>query len=279
MQSGTPHRFPFGTPLRPTPPVRPASAPAGFVIGVHAGAVHARWIGPDGRDRCRAIPVAPEPHAFWRGEDAAGIVGAIAEGVPAEIGRLEPAPEPYDGAIGRALDTYVLGPLRLPRESCLVTDLHDAYLLPAGQRAALARYEAARAGTSLPPARLPLRPRKLEVGGDRARAVRQAFLASGAALLVTLGDEPARAFLGRAGRLSHDRYGEPELVDVDGRRVVVLRLCHPRHPGRLGSLSPDWELTHVRWVRRVEALGGIDALVPRDRSPVRVRRLSPATAT
>jgi hypothetical protein len=258
-----PHRFPFGALLAPTPPVRPASGPAAFVVGVHAGAVHARWIGPDGRERCRALPVAAEPHAFWRGEDAAAIVRGIAAGVPPEMGRLEPAPEPFDGATGRALDTYVLGPLGLGRDRCFVTDVHDAYLMPSAQRAALGRYDALRAASALPPASLPVRPRVLSVGAARARALREAFRASGAPLLVTLGDEPARALLGaRAPRLSHDRYGEPERLDLDGRRIVLLRLCHPRHPGRLGSLSPDWELTHVRWVRHIEALGGLAALVP-----------------
>ena len=107
MQSGTPHRFPFGIPLRPTPPARPASAPAAFVIGVHAGAVHARWVGPDGRDRCRAIPVAPEPHAFWRGEDAAEIVGAIAASLVAYF-------------CGEFCNSYVLAKMKLRTEGRLL---------------------------------------------------------------------------------------------------------------------------------------------------------------
>ena len=104
MPTSDDQRFPFGTPLRPTPPARPRRATASFVLGVHSGAVHARWIGPDGRERCRALPVAPEPVSFWRGEGASETISAVSASVPPAMGRLEPADAPNNGAMGRALD-------------------------------------------------------------------------------------------------------------------------------------------------------------------------------
>src|SRR5512138_2857672 len=113
MPNSDEHRFPFGTPLRRTPAARPPRTAAAFVLGVHSGAVHARWVGPDGRERCRSLPVMSEPVSFWRGDSAAEAIAALGASVPPAMGRLEPADAPYNGAMGRALDDYVLGPLGL----------------------------------------------------------------------------------------------------------------------------------------------------------------------
>ena len=60
--------FPFGQPV-----LRVVQRDRGpkrvFVLGVYASAVHARWIGPDGRQRIGAVAVASEPEIFWRGDE------------------------------------------------------------------------------------------------------------------------------------------------------------------------------------------------------------------
>ena len=52
--------FPFGQPLHEVQQTdrRPKKV---FVLGVYASAVHARWIGPEGRDVVKALAVASEP--------------------------------------------------------------------------------------------------------------------------------------------------------------------------------------------------------------------------
>ena len=115
--SGT---FPFGAPLHPV--VQLDRGPKDvFVLGVYSSAVHARWIGPDGRTRIRALAVANEPRIFWTGEGAAEMVARIP--VPPEAGRLEPADPQFNGPSGRALGERILQPLSLDRSRVWCADL------------------------------------------------------------------------------------------------------------------------------------------------------------
>jgi hypothetical protein len=52
--------YPFGSSLKPLAQVD-RSPKRLFVLGVYASAVHAQWIGPDGRLLVRALAVASEP--------------------------------------------------------------------------------------------------------------------------------------------------------------------------------------------------------------------------
>jgi uracil-DNA glycosylase len=241
-------RFPFGQPLEVTPPQEARNAKA-FVLGVYASAVHARWIGPQGKEACKALAVATEPHSFWDGGDADAIVRAIR--VPEEMGRLEPAARKFNGPSGETLRDRYLAPLGLRVRDCWITDLHDRYFLSPGNSKAIQRYEALRkkVRSSLEPAHLPPRPTKVEPSKDRMERLREEFERSRARLVITLGNEPLGALFGRAARkLSAKGYGEPEELEVFGRKVTVLRLCHPRQAGALGSSSTAWKATHDRWI-------------------------------
>jgi len=68
-----------------------------FVLGVYASAVHAKWIGPDGKVLVKALAVASEPTIFWTGGRAEGekIIGGIH--VPDAAGRLVPADDAFNG--------------------------------------------------------------------------------------------------------------------------------------------------------------------------------------
>jgi hypothetical protein len=91
MISGT---FPFGARLREV--VQHDRGPKRvFVLGVYASAVHAKWIGPDGRQLVRALAVASEPTIFWDGSGAEEIVSTV--NVPPPAGRLEPADAVFNG--------------------------------------------------------------------------------------------------------------------------------------------------------------------------------------
>ena len=80
--------FPFGSPVRAL--VQEDRRPKRvFVLGVYASAVHARWVGPDGKELVKALAVGSEPVIFWCGSRAKEIVAGVT--VPAGAGRLEPA--------------------------------------------------------------------------------------------------------------------------------------------------------------------------------------------
>ena len=60
--------YPFGSKLKPVMQ-KDRSSKKVFVLGVYASAVHARWYGPDGKIRVRALAVASEPEIFWQGDE------------------------------------------------------------------------------------------------------------------------------------------------------------------------------------------------------------------
>ncbi|WP_243338317.1 hypothetical protein [Anaeromyxobacter soli] len=244
------YRFPFGQPLEVTPPQEARNAKA-FVLGVYASAVHARWIGPDGKEACKALAVASEPYSFWDGSDAADIISKIR--VPDGMGRLEPAARKFNGPSGETLREKYLAPLGLQLRDCWITDLHDRYYLSPGNAAALKRYETLRCKVrpSMKPALLPERPLKVVPEADRIQRLRDELERSGASLVITLGNEPLPALFGaRARKLSREAYGEPEELEVFGKRMTVLKLCHPRQGGALGSSSAAWTDAHASWAHR-----------------------------
>src|SRR5437870_1786553 len=109
----TPHQyvFPFGQPLQKVEQKNRTKMKA-FVLGVYASAVHAKWIGADGKIKVSALAVASEPSIFWAGENAQETISGIE--IPMELGRLGvPANPSLNGASGRALDEFYLKPLGL----------------------------------------------------------------------------------------------------------------------------------------------------------------------
>ena len=246
-------RFPFGQPLRPVVQTdrRPKQV---FVLGVYASAVHARWIGADGKDVVKALAVASEPRIFWRGEDAGAIISQIA--IPPAVGRLVPADPQFNGPSGIALDELFLGPLGLRREDAWLCDLVPHSCVSGSQQAAIARaYAPLVEEHGLPTACIPPVPGRL---ADQAR--REAILAeireSKAQTLVLLGDQPIRWFLrhfdDRWGKLADfPAYGEKHPVKLDGLALEVLPLAHPRQVAQLGKSSQRWFEQHRAWVQSI----------------------------
>jgi len=104
--------FPFGEKVKPVEQVD-RSPKKVFVLGVYASAVHARWLGTDGKVCVSALAVASEPEIFWRGDGAKSIVDGIP--IPAPFGKLVPAAAQLNGRSGRSLDDEYLAPLGFDR--------------------------------------------------------------------------------------------------------------------------------------------------------------------
>lgn len=216
------------------------------MLGVYASAVHARWIGPDGKNVVKAMAVASEPYIFWRGDGAADIIKRIS--VPKELGRLEPAEDGFNGPSGIALDNLYLKPLGFTREDAWLCDLVPYSCCNEGQWAAIHR---ASRRFEMP---LSAAPKLPDVLADDARCqeILGELLESQARLLVLLGDLPIKWFLRhfdkRWNRLSDFKpYGHRHQVKLAEWEGAVLPLCHPRQAGRLGKSSVEWAERHGEW--------------------------------
>jgi len=100
--------FPFGSQLQKVEQIDESPKKV-FVLGVYASAVHAKWIGQDGKVKVNALAVASEPYIFWKGENAEKIIDKIP--IPEELGKLIPAYKRFNGPSGIALDELYLRPL------------------------------------------------------------------------------------------------------------------------------------------------------------------------
>jgi uracil-DNA glycosylase len=246
--------FPFGQPVREVVQTD-RTAKRVFVLGVYASAVHARWIGPNGKILVNALAVASEPYIFWRGEDAAAIIETIK--VPPALGKLEPAASQYNGPSGRALDELILEPLRSQRAEAWLCDLVPHSCVNASQEAAIKRVYARRASKydlakhSVPPIPKPL------INNNRRQAILAELRECGASTLILLGDQPIRWFLAHfetrwkklADFIDSGRpYGQTYPLNIAGQSIRVLPIAHPRQIARLGQASSAWYDRHQAWM-------------------------------
>ncbi len=243
--------FPFGQPLQELRQ-DDRSPKKVFVLGVYASAVHARWIGPDGRDAVRALAVASEPYIFWRGEGADALISRIS--IPSAAGRLVPADPQFNGPSGSALDEKFLRPLGLTRDQAWLSDLVPHSCANESQAKAIQRvYLPLAAQHGLPIPSIPSVPEELADAPRRA-AILEELRESQASVLILLGDQPIRWFLrffdSRWSRLSDfGAYGRLHATKIDGKDWQVLPLVHPRQAGRLGFSSAHWFEEHERWAK------------------------------
>lgn len=249
--------YPFGEPVRRVEQ-EDKSPKHVFVLGVYSSAVHARWVGIDGKQIVAALAVASEPEIFWRGEGVEKVIERIE--VPPEVGRLEPAAANLNGPSGRALDELYLGPLGITRDDAWLCDLVPWSGRNPGQAKAIERaYDPLVQSHGLPRATFEPPPTEF-AEDDRREEIRAELIESEAEVLVLLGDQPIRWFLRafepRWSRLSDfgvrpQEYGRLHDVDLDGHLVRVLPVAHPRQAGALGTHSGDWRAAHERWVSDV----------------------------
>lgn len=250
------HQFPFGRPLLKVQQVPHANARV-FVLGVYSSAVHARWLGPDGKQRVMALAVASEPYIFWRGDGARDIIEAIP--VPPEAGRLVEAAEQLNGPSGKALDDDYLRPLGLSRADAWLCDLlPESRMNPKQFDAVSTHYVPVARMLGLPEATVPAATGRF-ADRERGEAILEELLASGADTLITLGDKPLEEFVAvhslghpklRAYGESPSQYGRLHPLTIRGRRLQLLPLVHPRQAQALGASSAPWGELHREWVQR-----------------------------
>ena len=125
-----------------------------------------------------------------------------------------------------------------------------------GQKGAIEKAYAPRLHLGLPVASLPVVPKQF-ADDPRRREILDEVIESKAEILVLLGDEPIRWWLkhydarrktlGDFGRTAEE-YGRLHEVAVNGRRLRVLPLAHPRNVAGLGFHSPEWRALHEDWI-------------------------------
>ncbi|HPQ40027.1 MAG TPA: hypothetical protein PLV45_06595 [bacterium] len=265
--------FPFGQPIRPVVQTD-RSRKRVFILGVYASAVHARWIGPGGRQLIAALGVASEPEIFWRGDGAGAIIQSIP--VPQGAGWLEPPGKNLNGPSGIALDERFLNPLGLTRTDAWLCDLVPHSCMNPGQAAAIARHYTPNIRRwNLPAPVWPDVPDVLASPARRNEIVNE-LTESRAEILITLGDQPLKWFarylgsftsLSRygkhaatsdyygkdaaAGGGTNESYGRLHPIEINGRAMLLLPLVHPRQAGRLGGYSKAWAELHDHWIAEI----------------------------
>ena len=247
--------FPFGQPVREV--VQTDRLPRHvFVLGVYASAVHARWVGVDGRTVVTALAVASEPYIFWRGENADDIVQEI--NIPRELGTLLAAQGKFNGPSGIALDELILGPLGIARADVWLCDLVPHSCMNPTQEKAIKRAYLPVAGEwGLPLPTVPPVPKSM-ADDARRESILSEILEADAEVLVVLGDQPVRWFLAhycsrwrrlRAFGTANRTYGRLHFARIGGRELHVLPLAHPRQIAKLGRSSAAWYELHRTWAQ------------------------------
>jgi len=256
----TTYSFPFGEPVQLV--AQQDRAPKRvFVLGVYASAVHAQWEDGSGKTRIRALAVASEPYIFWRGDGVEAVLNRIH--VPSEVGTLLPATPALNGPSGLALDELFLHPLGLQRSDAWLCDLVPHSCLNPKQQAALEReYQPLMEQYDLPKVTLPPVPHQL-ADEKRRQEIQTELEASGANILILLGDEPVRWFLHqfdprwrRLADFGQDDSGYVRLheVRIGEKSYRVLPLVHPRQAAKLGTYSTAWHELHRHWVSQTAHL-------------------------
>lgn len=258
--------FPFGQPLHRVEQLDRSGGKEVFVLGVYSSAVHARWVGPDGRQLVNALAVASEPEIFWRGDGCAEILAGIP--VPPGCGWLEPPARDRNGPSAKCLDEDILDPLhgsRLhgDRSHAWLCDLLPESRLNPGQMKAIRRaYEPRMATHDLPTPTVPIVPdwKSWRLSPERRDEITSEIRDSGASLLVLLGDLPIREYLAyyrpqrrslREFGTTPETYGQFHELRIEGAPNLthVVPLTHPKQIGEMGPHSVMWARLHAEWAR------------------------------
>lgn len=249
-------KFPFGMPVKKL--IQKDRSPKKvFVLGVYASAVHARWIGPNGKTMVKALAVASEPEIFWPGNDAEEIIKNIS--IPPNSGQLVPADARLNGPSADALDNQTLKPLGLSRSDAWLCDLVPYSCQNQQQTKALERVKQSGEIQWLPimESMVPALPKVL-ADENRAKEIYAELKESEADTLIVLGDQPIRWFVKRFDKswkklndfVEKGRgYGVLHPVKIDELNINVLPLAHSRQIAQLGPSNKKWFNYHQQWIQ------------------------------
>jgi len=251
--------FPFGSPLEKVEQ-QDRSPKKVFVLGVYASAVHAKWIGVDGKVKVNALAVASEPYIFWKGDNADQIIKDIK--IRPEFGQLIPADERFNGPSGKVLDKSYLKPLGYVREDAWLCDLLPYSRMNPNQKKAIeTNYKPLVHDVNLPEATIPVfNPSELKKQ-SRLEEILAELKQSQADTIILLGDLPIKHFLSHFSKFKYlsdfgkevddygklITYGNPHKIEIAGKKYNVIPLAHPRQVGKLGSSNSEWYERHKYW--------------------------------
>lgn len=251
-------------------PVRPAPGTAEIlVVGVYPSAFHVRWSPPPDIDprppakRSRAfvgsLAVDVEPTVFWDGQtpspsDELERWKAAVHFDPERDGTVSPG---TNGPSGAGVIADYLAPLKVDASNVAFTDAVPWYFVKQGegsQGAAMRKYDALAAQMGREPSDLPDRPNPPALGDivgsdDRRESLRDEIVRSGAAWVVTLGQEALDA-----------------LLVIGSAEGEVQTTLHPEGYGRTGRLviggtTAKWTpLVHPGFLRQNHDPGWTDAV-------------------
>jgi len=224
-----------------------------FVLGVYASAVHAKWIDAEGKLLARALAVASETRIFWDGneDEAKKEISKII--LPKGAGKLYPADKKFNGPSGIALDEFFLEPIKLKRKDCWLCDLIPYSMINPDQEKTVKRNEKVFQKFEL--IKQNMRPANVEnrvIDDLRRKEIFDELKKSQAEIIITLGDEPIQQFInplsGGKYRLDlNDVYGIQKEIVLDGKKIKLLPLVHPRQAAKLGRYSKKWNDKHEEW--------------------------------
>jgi len=246
--------YPFGSPLQKVEQ-KDKSPKKVFVLGVYASAVHAKWIGVDGKIKVHALAVASEPCIFWKGDHAQQIIDKIK--ILSKFGKLVPAEKRFNGPSGKVLDVSYLLPLGYDREDAWLCDLLPYSRINSNQQKAInTHYNPLLKDSDLPKCTIP-------PYTERVDEIVAELEQSQADTIILLGDPPIKHFLSYFSKFkklsdfgaNQEEYGNEHPIIIKGKTYHVIPLVHPRQAGNLGRNSQVWSDLHRRWVINKKGVG------------------------
>ena len=243
--------FPFGAPVNDLAMGLPRRRVRAFVLGAYPSAVHVEWTPPPGLGkRVAALPVDNEPYPFWDGSGMDHFVERWrSDHFDASWGSVKPST--MNGSSGRVLHQRWLRPLGVDPMDYFVTDCLPTSMLSTGvakQVTGDGVYASLVTALGLPEVDMKPHPSEGDIVRQAAlqhERIREQILASGAEILVTLGNAAARVvqqITGHAeGVLTEGTYRQARAIRIDRRSLTWHALVHP-------AVRPPWDARHDAWI-------------------------------